>query len=98
MADDIEAKDGVPAADIVARYPLTRVVISGLPQAGNRGNQHRRNIIQELNHRLQIIAAEERLVDYISNDGARLKDSIHLTRSAKSKFSANISTFVKKLF
>ena len=106
MGGDIECKDGVPAANTVARYehlidevrhtyPLTPLIIPGLPQAGN---QHRRQTIREVNHRLEVMASDERLITFIANDNAKLRDSIHMTSSAKCRLSATISNVVKKFF
>lgn len=106
MAGDIEAKDCVPADNIVARYqhliaevkhsyPLTRVLLSGLPQAGDT---ERRQILNAVNHQLQIVAANDRLLTFVDNHNATLRDSIHLTRSAKSKLCMSFATCVKKFF
>lgn len=106
MAGDIEAMDGVPADNISARYqhlieetrsvyPWSRIVLSGLPQAGNHLRQQ---TIKDVNHQLQILAANERLVTFISNHDAKLRDDIHMTKSAKTKFTAAIAQYVKTLF
>ena len=106
MAGDIKAKNAVPAENIAARYsqlinevkhtfPWARILVSGLPRVGNG---FRQNFIRDTNHQLEIAAANDRLLTYIDNSNAKLRDSIHITSASKSKLSAKISTCVKKLF
>lgn len=104
MAGDIEAADGLPAEKICARvehlvketrqqFPWSRVILSGLPQAGDNSRQ---NTLRKVNAFLETIAIDDRLVEYIDNSRARLRDNIHLSNVSKEKLCFNVSCIVKK--
>jgi len=106
MVGDIEAADGLPAESICARYehmlkearhlfPWTRVMLSGLPQTGSN---HRQDTIRKVNSFLEAVAHDERLVEYVSNARANLRDDIHLSRTARERLCFNVSCAVKKVF
>ena len=106
MAGDIEASDGLPAESICARYehmlkearqlfPWTRVMLSGLPQTGSN---HRQDTTRKVNSYLEAVARDERLVEYVSNARAKLRDHIHLSRTARERLCFNVSCAVKKVF
>ena len=106
MAGDIEAADGLSADSICARYehmlkearhrfPWTRIILSGLPQAGSN---YRQDAICRVNSYLEKIAHEERLIEYVSNAQAKLRDNIHLCRSSKERLCLGVSNIVKKVF
>jgi len=106
MAGDIEASDGLPPETICARYehvlkearhlfPWTRIILSGLPQTGSN---RRQETIREVNSYLEAVAHDERLVEYVSNARAKLRDDIHLSRTARERLCFNVSCAVKKVF
>ena len=106
MAGDIEAADGLPVESICARYehmlkealhcfPMTRIILSGLPQTGSN---RRQDTIRKINNYLEAVACDERLVEYVSNERAKLRDNIHLSRGAKEKLCFGVSCVVKKHF
>ena len=104
MAGDIEAANGLPPEMICARldhlvketrqqFPWSRVLLSGLPQTGNN---HRQNTLREVNSHLEKISSNDRLVEYLDNSRARLRDNIHLSNLSKEKLCLNVSHIVKK--
>ena len=87
MVGDIEAANGLPSETICAHYehllkevcrtfPWARIVLSGLPQTGSN---FRQNIIRKVNCYLEAVAQDERLVEYVCNKRAKLRDNIHLS-------------------
>ena len=103
MTGDIEACDGLPAETIRARYehlikearhkfPWSRLILSGLPQAGSN---RRQETIRTVNSYLEAVAREERLIEFVSNARARLRDNIHLSRPAMERLCFNVSCKVK---
>jgi len=106
MAGDIEASDELPTNVICARYehliretrhsfPWSRIVLAGLPQTGTN---HRQTIIREVNNYLESVAGEERLVEYVDNTRAKLRDRIHLSRSSVERLCFSVSSLAKKVF
>jgi ribA/ribD-fused uncharacterized protein len=106
MVGDIEAADGLPVDAICARYehllkevrhnfPWIRIVLTGLPQAGNNVRQ---DILTKVNNYLEAVASEERLIEFVCNARAKLRDHIHMSNSSKIKLCLSISNTVKKLF
>lgn len=104
IAGDIEAANGLTAEAISARlehlvkeakqqFPWSRIILSGLPQAGNN---YRQNTIREINHRLEVISCNDRLVEFVDNSRARLKDNIHMSNVSKDKLCFTVSRIVKK--
>ena len=104
MAGDIEAADGLPAENICARldhlvketrqvFPWSRVILSGLPRAGNN---FRQNSIHKVNNHLEKIASDDRLVEFVDNSRARLRESIHLSNVAREKMCFHVSLIAKK--
>ena len=103
MAGDIEAADGLPPEAICARYehllrearqnfPWSRLILSGLPQTGSN---RRQDTIRKVNNYLETVADEERLVEYVSNSKAKLRDNIHLSRPARERLCFNVTSVVK---
>jgi len=106
MVGDIEAADGLPSEAICARYehliketrrsfPWSRIILSGLPQTGNN---HRQTVLREVNSYLESVACEERLVEYVCNARAKLRDRIHLSKSSVERLCFNVSSLAKKVF
>jgi hypothetical protein len=106
MAGDIEARNGMPATAICNDmkaliqeakrvFPLSHIITSGIAPTGSA---YRRNNIQELNLFLQEMQADDRLVTYLDNKQARLRDQIHLTSGSKDHISKRIAGFVKRFF
>lgn len=106
MAGDIEAADGLAAATICARYehlidgakrafPFSRIIISGLAQTGGHTQ---RETLRDVNRHLEILGNDERLLEFICNEQAKLRDHIHLSRNSVNKLSFNVSLYVKKVF
>lgn len=106
MAGDIEAANHHPAENICARYehllketkrtfPWSRVVVSGLPTAGDNLRQA---TIRKVNNYLQGVASDDRLVEYVSNTHAKLRDDIHLSRTSKERLCMNVAQVSKKVF
>ena len=104
MAGDIEAANGLHPITInrqfeclfkeVRRvYPWTRVILVGLTMTGN---QQMCTAILRLNALMQHIAIRERLVNFVINHEAKLKDTIHLTESSKMNLCRFVATVIKK--
>ena len=104
MAGDIEAADGVHpelvtwkyellVREIMRVYPYARLILTGL---ATTGNSKRRHTLHKLNALMQRIASNERLIAYVNNDNAKLKDRIHLSYPSKISLSRRIAEIVKK--
>lgn len=106
MAGDIEAANGLQSETICARYehllketrrsfPWSRIILCGLPQTGS--NQ-RHDTLRKVNCYLGAVATDERLVEYVNNSNARLRDNIHLSDISKNRLCFNLANLVKKVF
>ena len=106
MAGDIEAANGQPTEQICAdldnlvaqakkSFPLSRILVSGL---ASTGNTKRQQSIKDFNMYVEEMQTDDRLVTYLNNEKARLRDNIHLSNSSKDHLCNRITAFVKRFF
>lgn len=106
MAGDIDAANGLSAENICVQYdqliretrrtfPFARIILSGLPQSGC---DMRQVTIRKLNYHLEAVANDERLVEFVNNTHAKLRDHIHLSRTSKEKLCMHVAHVAKKVF
>ena len=104
MAVDIEIVNGLHPDTIIKQYealvrevrrvyPWSRVIQIGHVLAGD---VKRMNATRRLNALIQHIDTNERLVTYIPNNNARLRDNIHITMPSKTRLCSSIASVIMK--